>query len=135
MKTTILLRISTMLLATAIFMSCSKEKLPNVPSNVPISASSKMGPEYMNGSIIGLLSPAPAVAEIKVINVDRSFSMGVTPLPDGSFRIDNVPDGMYLLYISYIRGSSPTDFYSYFKVEDVKVIQGNITDVGKIILP
>ena len=136
MKTTILLRIFTMLLATSIFMGCSKEKLPIDQSNMPISSSSsKIGPVYSNGSITGLLSPAPAFAEIKVFNDDGSFSTGVTAFPNGTFRINNVPDGLYLLYISYIRGSSSSDFYSYLKVENVKVIQGNITDLGKIILP
>jgi len=135
MKTTILPRLFTMLFASAIFFGCSKEQLPvNSKSNETIS-SGKMGPVYNAGVITGLLSPAPAAAEIKVYNDDGSFSIAITPSPDGRFWIDNIPEGLYHLYISYIPGGSPADYYFYFKVPNVKVIQGNVTDLGKIILP
>ncbi len=127
-----------MLVASAIFVSCSKdESLTAASGSVPrVVKTEKPVPVYDTG-IMGSLSPAPLKADMKIIDDHGRFSADVPVTQDGSFRLGNIPPGAYYLFIAYISSAdSPNDVsFKYLTVKDVTVRADGMTDLGVIRTP
>ncbi len=136
MKNKILFQLLALLFAIALLTSCSKDgsiSLNKDPVN-KTGISEKFGPVYSSG-VMGELTPAPTIAEIKLYIEDRvSFQVAVNP--DGTFRSSYIPPGVYNMLIAYIPASAPDDSkWSYFEINKVEILADEYTNLGQIKLP
>ena len=137
MKNINFLRVFTIFIASAIFFSCSKEKIYPGKSNETIG-SAKMGPVYNYGGISGTLSPAPYYAALKIYNDEENFGTSCFADLDGNFKIAGLVPGNYhiiVVYIPNVPGTAPVGEYRYFEIPGITVEPGMVTELGIIPLP
>lgn len=134
MKNIFNMRILTILIASAIFVSCSKENLYLGKSSETISTS-KMGPVYNYGGISGTLTPVPYYAALKIYNDEQNFGTYCLPDPSGNFKITTLFPGIYRIIVIYIPEKSPTGEFMYFEIPRIVVEPGIVTELGEIKLP
>jgi hypothetical protein len=116
--------------ATALF-SCSKEKVVPVPAPADKgilidNIAERRGP-VRGGSVSGVLLPENAVVKIAISN-GNFYSDAFYYTRPGNFRIDYIPDGMYMLSVKN------TATFAVYIIEQVKVKTGVITNIGSIII-
>ncbi|HEY6064382.1 MAG TPA: carboxypeptidase-like regulatory domain-containing protein [Chitinophagaceae bacterium] len=134
---TFILRILIIFIASAVFISCSKEKLYLGKSNETVSAA-KMFPVYNYGGISGTLSPAPYYAALKVYNDEGNFGTSCFADVDGNFKITGLYPGNHHIMVVYIPnfpGNPPVGEYRYFEIPRITVEPGMVTELGVIPLP
>jgi uncharacterized lipoprotein YajG len=135
MKTSNLMKLLALISALFLMVSCSKDKqLP--PDNAVMAK--KVIPELFpspgTGSIKGFLTPTPQEALIQAYN-NSGFIVGVKMEPNGSFIIDNLPEGTYQVYVAYLTGRADFSFWTYHEIPGVAVLPGETTSMGEIVLP
>lgn len=132
-----LLLFSMYILLAGVLFSCSKESpvtgdqitSTGIQSkNDVTNNSSRFAPRHY-GSIVGFLVPVPIKASIVAFN-DQFISEEVICKPDGSFELNNLPAGGYMVKIDYV----PVDAndYSSITVPKVVVVANNVTNLGSI---
>jgi hypothetical protein len=140
MKTMIFFRFLLLLMASAVIISCSKEKFTPVNANETNNISvSKAYPVPYNGGIAGTLTPAPYYAAIKFYHEDGNFVASCLAEQTGFFKSVTLIPGIYrimIAYIPYTSGNYPDrDEYKYFEIRGVNVEYGVLTKLGDILLP
>lgn len=134
MKNKIFLRILSILIASAIFTSCSKENLSLGGSN-KMTGDTKTIPVYNYGGISGKLNPVPSYAAIKVYNDAENFATSGSADMNGNFTIGGLLPATYRVVIIYVpQGSPPGSEYKYHEIRGVIVEAGTVTDLGVITL-
>lgn len=141
MKNKILFRFFALLIASAIFGSCSKDNLqvnkqqPGTPAAPVSEAFIKVSP-VSSGSISGIFSPVPAYAEITVFTADiikKVFGRTIAN-EKGWFKVENLPAGIYSVSVKYILSDVELGYYPYFTIQGVEVFADKDTDLGTISL-
>ena len=136
MKNKVLFRFISIFFALAVFTSCSKDSSISLPKDAEnkTGISEKIGPVYSRG-VMGELTPAPTLAEIKLYIEDRvSFQIAVNP--DGTFKSSYIPPGVYNMLIAYIPAILPDDSkWSYYEINKVEILADEYTNLGQIKLP
>lgn len=136
MKKKLLLMFAALGFGMALFIGCSKQapvaghdnSSANNPNNPAINPASRLAPKHF-GFIAGTLVPVPMKAGIIAYN-DASTSVEVNPAADGSFIINDLAPGVYVVKVDYLHFG--IDQYSTLIIEKVIVVAGTTTDLGVI---
>ena len=136
MKNIIFLRIFLFLIAIAIFEGCSKES----PVHHETTENNSTGPDtriipgnggiQLDGSIAGILNPAGIKAVLVAFNTNYESPENYPDSQTGSFKIDNLPQGIYNLRIEYVPNTA--DVYFTLIIRDIIVISKVETNLGII---
>lgn len=134
MKNRIVFRLFTLLFASALLFSCSKENL--IENNKSITASTEINkPIPFTGGIAGTLVPVPDFAVLKIYNDEQNFGTYCYPDPNGDFKITDLAAGIYRIMIIYIPDKKCNDCeYLYYEIPRILVEPPLITELGKILL-
>ncbi len=133
-KNIVLLRIFMIFLASAIFISCSKDQLGSDRPDKTTGAAKEI-PVWNYGGISGKLTPVPSYAVLKIYNDDEHFGTSASPDMNGNFNITNLIPGTYRIVVVYIpSGAPPNSEYSYHEIRGIIVEPGTVTQLGDIIL-
>jgi hypothetical protein len=133
----IFLRIFAISIASAIFISCSKENLTLNKSSQPTISTTKAYPVPYIGGLTGMLTPAPYYADLKFYLDGSEFISYCMADQAGHFKIGNLTPGTYHIMIRYIPvlpGAYPDREYKYMQIQGVLVEDGIIRDMGDIVL-
>jgi hypothetical protein len=134
MKKIVILRILIIFIASAIFISCSKDNL-SAPNSGETTSGTKTIPVYNYGGISGKLSPVPSYAALKIYNDEEHFATNGSPDMNGNFTIPNLMPGTYRMVVIYIpAGAPPESGYRYHEIQGIIVEAGTVTQLGDIIL-
>jgi len=137
MKNRNLLLLSIYLFLSAGLFSCTKESPVTGDQTTPTGIQSnndvtnngsRFAPKHY-GSIIGILVPVPVKASIIAFN-DQYISEEVICKPDGSFELNNLLPGGYIVMIDYVPVGA--NDYSSTTVPKVVVVANNVTNLGSI---
>ena len=137
MKNRNLLVLFILVLLATLFFGCSKESPvigsqttpPAIQSNNDGTGNGgRVAPRHY-GSIIGVLVPVPVKARIVAFN-DQCISEEIACKQDGSFELNNLAPGSYIIRIDYVPVGA-SDYYSIM-VPKVVVIAGDVTNLGNI---
>jgi hypothetical protein len=139
MKNIFFLRFLTIFLASAIMISCSKEKFSSLKANETNSiTNAKLYPVPYHGGISGTLIPAPYDATLKFYHEEGNFAAYCFADQAGHFKITTLIPGMYRIMIIYIPntpGNYPDrDEYKYYEIRDVKVEYDVVNELGDIFI-
>ncbi len=133
MKKIFLTHLTTLLIATCIFISCSKDdSITAARQTTSLSSSDgKMAPPKEGGSVSGVLSPDPLTSDIAIYKDGDWLLMGQTTDDRGSFMIGHIPAGVYYLRIRY---SIAGEAERVKIINNVTVIENQNTNLGTITL-
>jgi len=129
-------RILTVFIASAIFVSCSKENL-YLGKSSETNSTAKMVPVYNYGGISGTLTPAPYYSVLKIYNEEENFGTSCYPDLNGNFKIGDLVPGIYrimVVFIPKIPGTVPVGEYSYFEIRGIIVEPGMVTELGDVVI-
>lgn len=136
MKNILLLRIFLFLVVFAISEGCSKE----TPIQRETQATNSTAPDariipgnggvQLDGSITGIINPSGTKAILVAFNTNYESPENYPDPQTGSFRIDNLPQGVYNLRIDYVLNTS--DVYYTLIIRDIKVSGKIETNIGII---
>jgi len=126
--------LSKFLFLAAAFFSCSKESPVTGDQststaiqreNSVTNNGNRLAPRHY-GSISGVLGPAPAKASIIAFN-GQYTSQETICNPDGSFELNNLVPGSYIIRINYV----PVGANSYCSIAVQKIVEiaGNTTNL------
>jgi hypothetical protein len=133
----IFLRIFAISIASAIFISCSKENLTVNKLSQPTISTAKAYPVSYSGGLTGRLTPTPYYADLKFYLDGSEFISYCLADQKGYFKIDNLTPGTYHIMVRYIPvlpGAYPERLYNYMEIQRVLVEDGIIRDMGDIVL-
>ncbi len=114
------------------FTACSKD------SNLPVTYTKAVKlpsepPVPLYGAIKGIVNPIPQVAQYSLAN--EEFNMSNKVNQDGTFYMDNIPQGVYQLNFTYLIVRPEYSYYASYTIDRVEVMGGNVTQLGEVRLP
>lgn len=134
----IFLRIFVIFIASAVFVSCSKEKLTLSKSSETTSIAKMYPPVFTYGGISGALIPAPYYAAIKIYNDDMNTGTYCYADQAGYFKMGGLIPGNYHIMVVYILNYQATPpepvEYRYYEIRGIVVKENLVTELGDIIL-
>ncbi len=132
MKNIFLTRLTALLIATSLFISCSKEDSIISAQQTSLNPSGgKMAPPEEGGSVSGILNPDPLTSDIALYKDGDWLLMGQTTDAQGSFMIGHIPAGVYYLRIRYSISGEPE---RVMIINNIAVIENETTNLGTITL-
>ena len=134
----IFLRIFAIFIASAIFISCSKEKFTLSKSSETISTAKMYPPIHVYGGVSGTLIPAPSYGALKFYNVESNFTAYCFADQSGQFKISTLIPGTYrimVIYTPFYQGTPPVPVeYQYLELRGIIVNENMVTELGDILL-
>ena len=132
MKKILFAHLSTLLIATCFFISCSKDdSLMAAHQTTFNSTDGKMAPPKEGGSVSGTLSPDPLTSDIALYQGGDWLLVGQTTDSQGSFMIGHIREGVYYLRIRYSLAGEPEQVMI---INNVTVRENANTNLGTIAL-
>lgn len=119
--------------AFLLLVSCHKDEIqaPNYTKAVKLPSEP---PVYSLGAIKGYTYPVSQEASLKIFNEDgASFSGNLNK--DGTFLLENIPEGSYQLVIFYLVNRAENFYYTQYEAGTVRVIENTVNQLGQINLP
>jgi hypothetical protein len=123
-----------LIMMVAFFMvTCSKDnsltgnyaKAVVLPGEPPVAAV---------GSIKGYTYPVSQNASFKIFN-EEGASFACTINKDGSFLLENIPEGSYEMVIFYQVNRADNNYFTDYNAGTVRVLTNTVTSLGQIDLP
>jgi hypothetical protein len=135
MKKSIFFPIVGVVLIFGVLASCSKDdqliRRDETKSYIDPAANR---PEVLYGSMKGIIDPVPSYASI-MLKGDMGYAIEKVVSGDGSFWFDNLPAGNYYMKITYVVQRAGYSYIAYHEVEEVKIQQGSVSELGVVKLP
>ena len=130
MKKIFLTHLTTLLIATCLFISCSKDdSIISAQQTTLNSSDGKIAPPKEGGSVSGVLTPDPLTSDIALYKDGDWLLMGQTTDSQGSFLISHIPGGVYYLRIRY---SLTGEAERVMIINNVTVKENETTNLGTI---
>lgn len=116
-------------------VGCSKDTADLAPVEAARSTSGRAAFNDQQdtgiGAITGVVTPVPAVMEITIVG-DNGLKIQAKADVDGNFHVQDIPEGVYTVVISYLDSKTGQHTLRHVKIEHVKVLDGQTTDLGDI---
>ncbi len=129
-----ILRFFSVLFASAVLISCSKDELTLGKAKENYSKE-KLPPTINYGGIAGTLTPTPLTASLKFYNRDANYAASCNADATGYFKIGTLIPGYYDITVAYVwnfGGEAPVYNYSFFELKEVRVEADKINELGDV---
>jgi hypothetical protein len=135
MKNNLLFRAFATLLTIIILISCTKDSSLNDEKSTQQheNSNSALQKSILNGSLSGVLAPAPATAKVYAWHSNGTAAVTIADV-NGTFRFDQLQEGIYTLLIEYISSGAGNnnDTVQYLKIRGIRISSNADTDLGTI---
>lgn len=135
MKNTLLFRVPATALFLLFLVSCTKDPSLNETQLVQKrdGSTALLQKSILNGSLGGIIAPAPLTAKVHAYHSDGSYAVAVANA-NGAFRFEQLQAGEYSIIFEYILPGtgSNEDMIRYMKMQGIRVSSNADTDLGTV---
>ena len=118
-----------------VLVGCSRDTSLPLPGYAKSTVLPSEFPVPNNGAIKGFVTPVPSIANFKVYNEEEGYSSAGKVNSDGSFMMENIPQGVYTLNITYLIVRAEYSYYASHEIDRIVVRGGEMNSLGEIQLP